>query len=609
MMFSGVRGAIAAACLCACGSQAPGPHALFAPPGGTPGDDFYALPYPNDLWRAADGTLDLSTFPTNSMIVDQYVSASQGLDGFGTNAAVFFRLDGDVDPMSLPDAPGSIVDGASVYLVNIDKTSPDYGQKSPVIVDYRADQTTTMGPNRLIVRPYPGFPLSEATTYAAVITDRVLGTNGGGVQAQADFQKELDAANLPAYQPLLDFLGDHPDDVVDAAVFTTQHVTRTAVALRQAIWAIDAPTATDIVAGTDETNLQYRVYTGSYVAPNFQMGDVPYHNAPDGQIVIGADGSATIQRMETMRMGLSLPKGTMPTGGWPICIYAHGTGGDYLTFTEDGTAARLAAQGIAVISTDQVLHGPRNPGGDPELDFFNFANPYAARDNALQGSADAFSQFRLASTLSIVTDTYTATFDLTNVTFFGHSQGGLTGPPFVAFEPGIVGAVMSGTSGLLYDALLYKKEPVDIPSVAASLIRDIPLDEDNPTVAFAQAWVERSDSTNYAPLMVRNPPAGNMPKNIYQSEGFTDTYAPNPGIEAFATALGGDVIALPDEADVEGLIELRGRPVMAPPFSKNLNGATAALGQYKQQAGSDGHFVVFEIAAASKQSSDFLGTL
>src|SRR5262249_45496139 len=136
-------------------------------------------------------------------------------------------------------------------------------------------------------------------------------------------------------------------------------------------------------------------FTGAYTAPNFQTGPVPYTNPPDGEIKIQND-VAVVARMEPMRFALTVPPGATPAAGWPIAIYAHGTGGDYQSFIDDGTAARLAAQGIATISTDQVLHGPRNPGGNPETDYFNFANPYAARDNALQGAADAFSQLRLA---------------------------------------------------------------------------------------------------------------------------------------------------------------------------------------------------------------------
>src|SRR5262249_28323820 len=154
-------------------------------------------------------------------------------------------------------------------------------------------------------------------------------------------------------------------------------------------------------------------------------------------------------------------------------------------------------------STDQVLHGPRNPGGNPEIDFFNFANPYAARDNALQGAADAFSQLRLSVGLTIRDGSRTIKLNPAKVFFFGHSQGGLTGPGFVASEPRLAGAVSSGTAGLLYLALLYKPAPVNIPAVVDTIIRDDPVDEDNPTLALLQMWVERADGANYAPMMVR----------------------------------------------------------------------------------------------------------
>jgi predicted esterase len=304
-----------------------------------------------------------------------------------------------------------------------------------------------------------------------------------------------------------------------------------------------------------------------------------------------------------------VPPGAVPPAGFPIAIYSHGTGGDHQSFIQDGTAKALAAQGIAVISTDQVLHGPRNPGGNPEIDFFNFQNPYAMRDNILQGAADAFSQLRLAVGLSIKDGGRTITLDPAKVYFFGHSQGGVTGPGFVTFEPSLTGAVLSGTGGMIYLALLHKTQPLDVPTLLATVLRDDPVDEDNPTLGLFQMWIDRADGGNYAPMMVRQPPAGLAPRNIFQLEGFTDSYTPNPAIEAFATALGGDIVMLPDTRDVAGLTQLRGRTVMPAPLAGNLNGKTAVLAQYDQQAGSDGHFVVFDVALAQHQAAEFLGTL
>src|SRR5262245_60036946 len=95
--------------------------ALFAVPGGSPADDFYALPFPNNLRRHDDVTLDLSLFPTNAPIADTVRQmAERDLDGFGLNAAMFARFSGPLDPASVPTPDESMKPGAAVYVVNID---------------------------------------------------------------------------------------------------------------------------------------------------------------------------------------------------------------------------------------------------------------------------------------------------------------------------------------------------------------------------------------------------------------------------------------------------------------------------------------------------------
>jgi hypothetical protein len=597
------------------------PTALFVLPADTAAaGDFYALPYPTDL-RRHDGHLDLTGFPVGSLITEQYRVAAESLDGFGLNAAIYARFDAAVDPATLPTPAGSIAADASVYLVDVDPRSPERGQRTPIVVHFRPAKGGTIGPNSLAVRPYPGFPLREGTTYAMVVTRRVTAVDHVPFAPSTTLQAMMFgggdaavAAARDAYAPLWAYLdapgGDARIDVASAAVFTTQHATQIVPAIRAAVFATPAPVARDVKLVTPGPG--YLLFTGAYDAPNFQRGEVPY-SSTGGDIVVGADGRAVVQRAEAMRFAITVPSGAMPATGWPIAIYQHGTGGDYRSFVDDGTGASLAVRGIAMISTDQVLHGPRNPGGSPEIAFYNFANPAAARDNALQGAADGFSLLRLATGLGFVDRGAPIKLDPTKVYFFGHSQGGQTGPGFVAFEPSLSGAVMSGTGGLLYLALLYKTKPLDIPALVSTFLRDEPVDEDNPSLALLQAWMERADGVNYAPLMVRHPPNDAdghplTPRNIFQTEGFTDTYSPNPGIEAFATALGGDLVRLPDLKPVDGLA-LRGRMIKTAPIAGNLAGKTAVLAQYQQQAGSDGHFVVFDLATARRQAASFLGSL
>ncbi len=598
--------------------------AYFAVPGSTTGDDFYALPYPNNWWRSDDGHLDLSQFPTNAVIANTVRDIAQrDLDGFGLSAAIYARFSGGVDPNSVATPDESMKAGASVYLIDIDPSSPERGTRVPIKATFRPDGTRTIGPNRLVARPFPGFPLADGTTYALVITNRLRSADGGDVLAQSDWNAVTGTgATTPAiekartiYAPLLAWLDEPGDDergdVVSAAVFTTQHATQVVPAIRKAVFSTPAPTAREIM--TLSMGAVYNIYTGKYDAPNLQAGDPPYITT-GGEITVGADGAAVVQRMEEMRFQLTVPLGPMPPNGFPICIYQHGTGGDWSSFVSDGTAERLANEGIAVISTDQVLHGPRDPsGGSPEIAFFNFNNPVAARDNPLQGAADAWSQMRLAFGLSLDDGTRTIKFDPDKLSFFGHSQGGLTGPGFVAFEPALKGAVFSGTGGIFYLSVLNKLKPVNFPELITTLIRDEPVDEDNPSLALAQMTFERSDTINYAPFMTRKlqkAPDGSTlaPRNVFHTEGFVDNYSPNAVIEAFATALGGDLANTPDAVLLEG-VALRGRAIVDAPISNNLNGATVVTAQYKQSGTSDGHFVVFNVAAARTQSAKFLGTL
>jgi hypothetical protein len=597
--------------------------AYFAVPGSSVGDDFYALPFPNDLRRHADGKLDLSEFPTNSVIATTVRDIAQrDLDGFGLNAALYARFSGPLDPASVPDPAESMTDDAAVYLVDVDPDSPDRGVRVPVAATFHPEGTQTMGPNRLVVRPYPGFPLADGTTYALVMTTRLASSDGGSVNRDDDFSALVGDGGSSAianardvYAPLLTWLdeagGDDRDDVVAAAVFTTQNATAIMPAIRKAVFNTAAPVARDFSITRMEAT--YTVFIGAYDAPNLQKGEPPYITT-GGEIVVGADGAAVVERMETMRFAVSVPQGPVPAGGFPICIYQHGTTGDWESFIDDGTAQHLAAEGIAVISTDQVLHGPRSGNGtDPSIAFFNFNNPVAARDNPLQGAADAWSQMRLALGMTIPDGPRSIRFDPNRVFFFGHSQGGLTGPGFVAFEPALKGAVLSGTGGLFYLSALYKVEPVNFHDLVQTLIRDEPIDEDNPTLALAQMAVERSDTINYAQYMLRRPrtaPDGTplAPRNVFHTEGFVDKYTPIPAIEAFATSLGGDIVMLPDAVLLTGL-QLRGRTIQPSPLTGNFDGATVVTAQYRAPGTRDGHFVVFDVPAARKQSSKFLGTL
>ncbi|MBC8131513.1 MAG: hypothetical protein H7X95_00920, partial [Deltaproteobacteria bacterium] len=411
--------------------------------------------------------------------------------------------------------------------------------------------------------------------------------------------------------------GDERADVVNAAVFTTQRATGIVALLRQKIWSLGQPTIANVLLRRTTTTA-YKLYDGEFQSPNFQVGDPPY-SATGGQMDIGADDLPVVQRMENLRVSFCIPARVMPVEGFPVTIFATGAGGDYHSFSDYGVARILAAGGIASISIDQVLSGPRNPKGPPgDIAFYNFSNPQAARYNALQGAADNFSLLRLLMGLSHTeaplgaVPERTIKFDPARIYFFGHSQGGITGAPFLALEPNVKAAVLSGTSALLYQALLHKTDPIDISAIVKLYIPDQPLDVFNPILALIQTWIERSESANYAPLFARKPATGSdgmplAPKDVYQSEGFDDRAAPNVSIQAFATAVGGNQVSGIDggvRQIIDGLT-LRGRETLIPPVTGNLAGRTVVLVQYDELAFIDGHFIAL-FGPAQFQWLDFL---
>lgn len=600
--------------------------ALFEVPRGgqAPPSGFYALPFPNDLRVGDDGRMDLDDYVRPNALVGMYIDTFAELQrGFGINGAVHLRFTHPIDERSLPADPDvARAEDASVYLVNVHAGSPRYGERIPLSFRFEHFAGETIGGDWLAVLPYPGFPLQELATHAVVVTSRLRAPDGTPVARPPDADAVF-AATAPAdpdlaraqmvYAPLLAWLdepgGDERGDVVSAAVFTTQDCSSMMDDLRAAVWQEPAPRALNIEWMT--TTEDFALYQGTYRAPNFQTGAPPYSKPEDGGVIVldETTGLPVVQRYETMRFSMSVPLGPLPPGGWPVVLYQHGTGGDYLSYRRNGTAALLARQGIAVIGTDQVLHGPRSPNTSEEISFFNFQNPLSARDSTRQGATDNFVLLRLALGMAY-TERHpggrTIRFDPERIYFMGHSQGGLTGPPFLAHEPLVKAAVLSGAGSLLYLSLLHKTEPVDIPGLVGAFIRDYPLDEFNPVLALIQMWIDPTDSACHGPKLVREPLPGIGAKHIFMSEGFTDRYTPNPSIEAFATVMALDQIE-PVLARVPGL-ELRGARVLAAPVTGNAGGVTAALLQYDEAPGSDGHFVVFDIPAAETQFAEFLGS-
>jgi len=596
----------------------------------TPETGFFNRPWPSDVRMTAGGTVDLTGFPNaepGSMLGDWVAVIQENTTGFGTNAAVYFSFDGPLDTGTLPlDPAGTISSGSTVFLVDI-SDGPGRGEMIPLAVRFIPDRFQFTSKNTLVLRPVLGFSLRSSTTYAAVVTRGVCSENGNALGAVSDFERTKYRSQPedeyvrawwevmhPAYDELEELGLVERGEVAALAVFTTQEVLDEMDRVREFVGALPAPQASDWQQLSDKPDV-YRL-EGWFDLPEFQAGDPPNFEG-GGAFVFDQNGEPVPQRNVSIPFVLAVPKTTPPPDGWPIVIYAHGTGGDRNGFCDfnDNPCDLMGRKGLASIGIDQPLHGYRNPwGSDPNLTTFNFYNILAMRDNFRQGAADLLVLRRLIDSLEIpsaVSPTGTAiAIDQTRVGYMGHSQGGLTGGIYLGVSEGVKGAVMSGAGGGLGVALLEKTAPIDIPAliIMALNLEASEFDLDHPAINIFQMFSERADSLNYARRYLEEPHAGASPRHLFFSQGLLDVYTIPIQIGALAAA-SGCMLMTPVSTDVEAL-DLRGLTPLDPPVSGNAQGpdgepVTAVLVQYP----TDGHFAVFDNPTAQGHYTGFLDTL
>jgi len=620
-------------------------------------DDFYSLPFPNDI-RAPNKKINLTGHPHPGARLLPFDLAARYLDaieqdstGFGVNQAIYFRFS------RMPNM-GSFTQGA-VAVLNITPTSPEYGSPSGLSWTVDGNRTPYICDRYLTIRPQFGHPLRPGTTYVAIVRRIATDTAGSAFGPDSDFTAMLAdgvpadpdlAAAWNAYAPLRAYLADAKaptkltvDELASAAVFTTEKIEDPMIAIQAAIAAAPAPTLSPLVRcgdpgvvspcddgltgdahtrGCFAPSASFDEYQGTISLPVFQQGLPPYLDPPDGGVILAADGTATIVRNEPVCISFTVPHGTAPAAGWPLVIYSHGTGGSYRSAVElglaDDYAQGLDSGGLAVptatLGYDGILHGTRNGGSTRNVGelVYNFLNPRAARDNALQAAADllaiprAFGAFA-AQSIKI---------DPARVALYGHSQGGNAASLALAFQAGYGAGVMSGTGGTLIFTVLQKTKPVNAGVLLPFLLGEASVGSNDPVLNLMQMYFERSDSVNFGRHLFLEPYPGVTRRHALHVYGTNDSYAPVETQRLYALAAGFSVATplvdnYPTAPDY-------GMTLIAPPIKANqdfggLDIITAAQIQYQGPApdsnpDDDGHFVSTNNPSARAAIQKFLVT-
>jgi hypothetical protein len=622
-------------------------------PGPTPSMRFddpsaFAAPFPSEHLRRADGTLDLSSLPRGSrvQIVDQIHQALGGVAGFGTTSAIHVALEAPLDPASLAD--GVVTEGL-VELVDLER-----GERTPIRLFF-ADDGGPFGADHLLTAlPVQGMPLRGGALHALVLrrglraADGTLFERAPAMEALASGQAPagLGGAALEAYREALAALGSHdldPGSVLAMTVFRTQDATGS---LRRAVETTDHDVAPTTPFEPAEVFDDYCVFHTTTRMPVYQEGEPPYLTE-GGAWVWNEDGTLALQREEEANLWVTLPRRPMPAGGFPLTVVVRtGAGGDRPLVDRGpravahgpsiapgmGPARDFAQVGWAGLQVDGPHGGLRNVSmSDEQFLVFNIQNPTALRDNLRQSALELVLMARALDGITIDASSCpgleepAARFDVTHVALLGHSMGASIAPLAAAFEPTYQGLILSGAGASWLENILYKESPLATRPIAESLLGYSrirrSLREDDPVLNLLQWAGEEADAAVYAPLLLRDAPAGQA-RHILMFQGIVDTYIPPQVANALTIALGIDLAGealdltseeLVDAPSVLEVLPLRGRREIPYPAVENLDlragRVTAVVAQHLADGIEDGHEAMWQTEPPRAQFRCFLETM
>ncbi|MCA9646893.1 MAG: hypothetical protein H6718_18850 [Polyangiaceae bacterium] len=398
-----------------------GTHALFDVDAEA---SFFAAPFPRPNRARDDGSLRVTDFPNpnGNVMVQQMVDMLEtGSQGFSTNGAAYFPFSGALDEATLPSSvEDSLRPESSVFLVNIDRSSPYYASRLGLEVQFKVAAETYSPSNVLVALPFQGFVLDPDTLYAFVVTSGVRAADGSALGSALELE-QLKRGETPAaeaelpearrlsagFSALRAYYAEKQLDLSSiraATVFRTGNALIRHLRWRDQVAARPTPVANDI-ADAGESYDDYCVVRASAALPVFQTSTKPYATIGDGAMVEDGNGALVEQSLDNVEILLTVPKQPMPAAGYPMLLYGAGGGGkarqviDRTKESEDpdlglgprgqGPALQLARRGVASLGFPAPLAWERNPAAkDGLVDFWNTGNLWAFRGNIQQGIVD-----------------------------------------------------------------------------------------------------------------------------------------------------------------------------------------------------------------------------
>ena len=628
-------------------------------------DHFYDFPYPSDSRLSPDGTPNLVGVanPTQSAILEGLRNIAQQRKGFPLTPVAYFQF---TAAMPAQDLTKTLDATAPILLLDVDTSSTTLGAALPAIAS-TPDADRYLPANVLAVAPRPGIILSPHHQYAFVVRRGLLDAAGrplgvaAGVAALASLSSK-DAALAALYAPLWPALAAAKipnGDVAAAAVFTTGDVVADLADLSTkavAAYPVDISNLSlDKPDGATHEGFCELHAVINY--PQFQGGKPPYDT--DGLIRVDGNGVPIKTRDEMAPITFTIPKQPMPTGGYPVIVYFHGTGGGSDAIVDRGlwrpetdttncpkgqaldtwnnvTGCNTPGQGpgfvvaphdIAMVASALPVNPQRYPAGANQAfpEYFNINNVAATRDIFHQGVIEQRLMIDALSRLTIPPSALAACtgaslpagetafhFKTDPVLAQGQSMGAMYANMVSATEPRIKAVVATGTGGY-WSYFILQTSFIANASGEIGLLLGLhgTYTHMHPAMSLAQTALEPSDPIVFMPRVGHDPLPNHPVRPVYNPFGQGDSYFPmtvqDAAVLSYWHQEAGSQVwpTMQDALTLEGLQGLLPYPVANDRVS--LSGAkyTSVAVQYVGDGVYDPHAIYTQLDAVKYQYACF----
>lgn len=601
-------------------------------------EHFWDLPWPMDL-RLKDGGPDVRGFPNHreNKAVAQLLTVANRRPGFPVNTAGYFRFDA---PLTARDVSVTVPASASSPVLLLDLTDATL---HPVVLSTPEEDDYTPA-NLLAVAPRPGIVLRPGRRYAYVVM-RSLETPALGVPLvmrqllegeTPEGDKGAEAASLfESVMPALETAKIDPEQVAAVTVFTTGDVVAEVYALTEKVRAAHDATIDNLVPDTEGADHPgFCELRGTIRLPQFQQGEPPWDT--EGTFAFDDQGLPVVQREEDVPLTITLPKGEMPEGGWPLMLYFHGSGGNSREGVDagpkddpegerrpnEGPASVVAPLGLAMATSALPVSPERVPGASSYA-YLNLNNFAAFADLFRQGVIeqrlflDALSSVQIPPStvdgcqdMSLPEGETHHHFNAAEVVALGLSMGGMYTNMVGAVEPRIRAVAPTGAGGYWSYFILATKMLPGQTLLSGLLATGEDLDFLHPVPQLAQTAWEWAEPMIFTPRLARRPLASHPVRPIYQPVGEQDSYFPEPLLDAMALAYGNEQAGPEVWPGLQTSLALEGHAgIVEYPVTDNLTSenGTPYTGVAVPWAfdGFNGHHVVFQLDAVKNQYGCF----